>query len=383
MKMKNLLPAIVLTAICVVVALVLGLTNALTSGEIEARRIEEINESLKIVAVDAETSSFYDVSDEDNYPDDEVISAKLAEIKVTVDKNVEEFELDGIVVYYDVVNGAYAVTVEKQGYASVISMTVGVDKDGKVIKAVVTSQQETHGKPGVNELPEQFAGKDANEIDDVEVITDATTSSTAIKGGAIDALCALGFATKSELPRTDAELIEYSKALIPDSSEFEDITPEGDDKNVKKVFREKSGKGYTVYVHTFALWGGTLESETIVAFDNLGNIVGINNIFWKVGHDADDDPPAPSADVVAAFFQSFVGKNINDIKSVELVTHATNTTSNVRDAVFAAADAVQDVSGNVQDNVFPLARFVGIMAIALSVAAIAAVIFIKRRRARK
>ena len=377
MKMKNFLPAIVLTTICVVVALLLGVANAFTHEKIEQDRIEAINKSLKTVALNAETSTFYDVSDTDNYPDDLDLAARLEEINTAVKKNKEDNKINTIdAVYYDAANDAYAVTVERQGYASVISMTVGVDKDGKIIKAVITSQQESHGKPGVNELPEQFAGKNAGGIDGVQAISGATVSSTAIKDGAKDALYALGFATKdTTLPRTDAELIEYSKALIPGSSEFEDITPEGDDKNVKKVFREKSGKGYTVYVHTYASHGGTLESETVVAFDNERNIVGINNLFWRMGHDPNDDKPDPKPDDMPNFFDSFVGKNADELRSVELVTHATGTTFNVRYAIMAAAEAVPDES-------FPVAFFIGIMAIALSVSAIAAVIFIKRRRAR-
>lgn len=382
MKMKNFLPAIVLTSICIVVALILAVTNAFTSGVIEARRTEEIKKSLETVSANAETATFYDVADAKNYPTDAAAAAKLAEIKATVDAKKVENKVDTVKsVYYDTTNDAYAVTIEKQGYASVISMTVGVDKDGKIIKAVIISEQESHGKTGVNELPEQFAGKDADGIDDVQAVSGATVSSTAIKEGTKDALYALGFAVKNvSYPTSDEKLIEYSKALISGSNAFEDITPEEENKNIKKVFREKSGKGYSVYVHTYAAWGGTLESETLVAFDAQGTIVGVKKIMWTVGHGPDDNPPAPSDEVVDAFFQSFVGKNLEAARTAELVTHATGTASNVREAIVSAAEHVSDL---VAQNVFPVARFVGIMAVALAVSAIAAVIFIKRRRARK
>lgn len=349
MNKKNLLPAIVLTVICIVVALALGLTNMITKGVIEEATKAKINESLKSVALDGENCSFTDVTGEfKNLP-----------------KTVKA-------VYHDEIGDSYAVTIERQGYASVVSMTVGVGKDGKIIKAVVTAQQESHGKPDVATLPDKFAGTTADTIDNVELVSGATITSNTIKGGVEDALVALGFKDEApSLPRTDEELVTMAKELLSGSGELENITKD-ESGLVKRVFRDKGGKGYVVYTHTYAEYGGGLETETLIAFNEGGTITAVRKLHWVVGHSTEYGPPPPTEEAVDAFFQRFVGKNAEDIATVEVVADATGTSNNVKTAVLEAANALpaNDVT----------ARIVGIVAIVFILGGIVAVVIVTKRR---
>lgn len=351
MTAKNLKPLYVLVGICLIVAALLAGINVFTAKVIEQRQNQAIQESLATVAPDPDNVSFKPVDRPETAP------AGVGEI------------------YKDEISGAYAVTVKRQGYKSVISMTVGVGADGKIIKVVITDEQESHGKAEFATFPDRFAGKGADEIEDVEAITSATVSSNAVKAGVTDALVALGFAQpEAELPRTEAELIGYAKQLIDGAEDFENITPKGEDGLVKRIYEETSGKGYVMYTHTYAQYGGGLETETLIAVNPEGTITNIKNLTWVVGHSTEYGPPPPSADTVNEFFERFIGKNASDIGSVELITNATGTANNVRVALTEALDMLPD------SNRVP--RITGIVIFALAVLGAAAAVIVSKKMRR-
>lgn len=99
----------------------------------------------------------------------------------------------------------YAFTVEKRGYSSDIVTMVGIDSDGNIKGIKILSQNETPGlgskiveveqdktiwsvlsKEQQEEAPpkpwfqEQFRGKNIKNLDQIETITGATISSTAV-----------------------------------------------------------------------------------------------------------------------------------------------------------------------------------------------------------
>ena len=359
MSKKNLLPAIVLTVICIVVALLLSLTNMLTKGIIDEQMKAKINESLKTVAIDPDNCSFEDVTDD---------YTSLPEAV----KNV----------YLDSVNGGYAVLVKRQGYASVISMTVGLKEDGSVIKVVITDQQESHGKPDVAKLPDKFIGVTADTIDSVELVSGATITSKAIKAGIEDALVALGVKEEApDIPRTEEELINLSMSLLPGATGFTNVTPEDNEGLVKRIFKDNGNKGFVVYAHTYAQYGGGLETETLIAFDNSGKVVGVNKLHWVVGHTVEQG--APTDDVVNSFFQSFVGKTEGEFEGVVAASGATGTCNNVKVAFAEASEAVLALINEAPEQtpvVANTARIVGIISIALILGGLVAVVVISKKR---
>ena len=80
--------------------------------------------------------------------------------------------------------------------------------------------------------------------------------------------------------------------LIPDASGFESVSLGSYEGNlVKKIYKETTGLGAVAYVCTYAQYGGGLESEALIATDANGKIIAIKNLFWKVGHTAQEGAP--------------------------------------------------------------------------------------------
>ena len=176
-KKENIMPVAVLCAICLVVAALMGAVNLVTAPIIKKAEEQKVYDSLRVV-LDGE---FEEVA----LPEGAPATAKGL-YKVT-----DGGELKG-----------HVVTVVAKGYAGEIAITVGVDAEGKITKAVVTKQSETHGKSGMSAYPDNFAGKGADDIDEVETFTGATISSTAIKKAITDAL-------NTALGNANAEPKEY------------------------------------------------------------------------------------------------------------------------------------------------------------------------------
>lgn len=347
---ENVMPVVVLGVICLVVAALLGGVNALTWQKIENDKLAAVQESLQTVMPGGEFG--------------EISYDKKANPSVT-----------GV---YEEKNGkGHVVTLEFKGYESTILMTVGVDAEGKITQAVVTSEAETHGKAGMANYTDRFAGLDSAGVDAAELFSGATGSSTAIKGAVYDALVVLGYAEpKGEnLPRSEEELLALAAEIMPKAKSFKNITPD-DTTLLKRLYKDTAGNGYVAYVHTYAQHGGGLESETLLAISPEGEILAVNNIFWKVGHNLDyGPPPPPTEEAVDAFFNRFVGVTRDEVSSVELITDATGTSLNVTDAVNEALVAIPSA------DMTP--RIVGITVLALALVGVCAVVVIKAVRRRK
>lgn len=343
MNRKNIKPVLVLSVICVVVALLLALVNMLTSAVIEKAEQEAISASLQEVMPGGEFEKI------DAVKESETVSA----------------------VYKETSGKGYVVTVEVQGFASEIAITVAVDNDGKVIKALITKEQETHNQPGIDEFVNGFSGLGYEGFDNDELkVSQATGTSKAIKKGVKAALFALGFGEESEeseetLPKTDDEIKALAKELIPEASEFVALDTEGAASTVKRLYKDKGGKGYVAYVVTSTEWV-PVESEGIIAFDANGKITDLRLLTWTVGGEGKDNP-------TDAFVQSFLGKTPEELDGVEFITEVTRSSVNFRDAVRSAGELIVPPS-------VPWARIVGISALVLAVAVTAATVVIKGRK---
>lgn len=153
----------VLTIVCVVAALILGITYNVTKPLIAEQKEKEKQEALKEVLPDA-----------DEY---------------------KEGLLDDKQYYEGYKNGkpvGYAISCAGDGYAGEINMLVGIDSSGKITGVEVLSQQETPGlgarcieiKPKEKKpwFLAQLEGRPASELDraNIEAITGATITTEAI-----------------------------------------------------------------------------------------------------------------------------------------------------------------------------------------------------------
>lgn len=334
-KKENVMPVAILAAICLVVALLMGIVNKFTAPVIEQAELQAVQDSLAEVM-----------------PGGEFEKADIPDIAPSTVSGV----------YNDKISGGKVVTLVTMGYGGEIAITLGVDSEGKVTKAVVTKESETHGQSGMKTYTDNFAGLDAAEVSEVETFSQATISSTAIKNAIYDAMIALGYAAekKEALPKTDSEILSLAEALAGKALNAVELSEDAPD-TLKRLY--KAGDVYVAYVVVPGEWV-TVATEGMVAFDASGKILSVELYQWVVGHDTV---------YTQDFLDGFVGKDKDTVGDVELVTGATGTSGDFRNAVGEAI--------NYSLPEFPIYRLIGILIACIAVgAAVAAVIYSKRRR---
>ena len=165
---KKQLPAfLVLTIICLVAALALAGTNAITKGPI----LEH--------AMAAQREAFGAVMTADEY--NEVTIPEGSGVSALV-----EAKKDGKTI-------GYCVVASNSGYAGPVAVTLGVDTEGKVTGAKIgdTSFSETSGFGSrwlAANQAEQFVGIDVKEGGAIEALSGATVTSTAVLNASNTAL---------------------------------------------------------------------------------------------------------------------------------------------------------------------------------------------------
>lgn len=313
MTKKNLMPVIVLTAICIIVAALLGAVNALTEPEIEERNEAAVSASLSKAMPGGEFNS---------EPDELKAGAPATITKVYTEKN-------GM--------GTVVVLLTNKGYTGQnIGLTVGIDSEGKITglqitqngESIVPSELKPNGSYG-----NHYVGIGADELPELSTGATVVFTEGAIKGAINDAFVYLGFAESlPELPREESEIEEMAKALYGNGSEnLESQTP-GNCDYVKRIYKEEGKDSYVAYAFVYSQYKAP-EFEFLVHVDENGTIKAIDKILWKV---SDPKPEygynPPSEAQVEAFFNSFIGKNAATVTSVDIATGATNTAGRVREA---------------------------------------------------
>ena len=319
---RNLKPAIVLGVICLVVALLIGMLNLITAPKIEAAKKEAISKSLRVVMPNG---LFSDSLPLDGMPD----------------------TVTGV--YEDENGGGHVVTLSTtKGYTGKpILVTVGVDLNGKITGAVITSTQETKDTDKVAAFTETFKDKDASGIEEAELVSGATYSSSAVKDAIWDAMVALGYSEqKEETPSPEDsggvptlnEDAAYNRALglIDGATSLTKVTVDGMPANTKAIYRDAASGSYVLYVATRTQWVAT-ESEGMVVVKS-GTIQTVDMITWTVGHDVD---------YTTEYLESFLGKDKTNLDGVELVTGATGTSQNFANAVKEAMEKLPSENGGI------------------------------------
>lgn len=161
---KNIKNTAVLVCICVVIGLLLSLTNAITAPIIEKNQNASANAALLEVMPDGSGFESVDIK---NY---------------TLPTTVTE-------VYKETANNGFVIKLTTSGYASDMVIMCGVTTDGKVTGAKCLSSNETLGKEKT--YGDSFKDKDAAAVDAVDTIAGATKTTAAYKGAIKDALNAV------------------------------------------------------------------------------------------------------------------------------------------------------------------------------------------------
>ena len=157
MKKDALKSIIVLTSICLVIAVAMAITNYITYPIIREQQEKAEKEALFIVLPDAEDFNKIELS---NIP--QTVSA----------------------VYADIGGTGYAIILSAKGYDSSkpMSVVVGISIEGKITKChVISCNGETSGigtKVSESKFLDLFSDKDVN-LNGVDTISGATISSSA------------------------------------------------------------------------------------------------------------------------------------------------------------------------------------------------------------
>ncbi len=172
LKKENLMPTIVLGAICLIVAAVLALLNTLTApviAEETARR-----QQLSLTEAFPKGEGYGELSFEQ--------LTELAELPDTVTG-----------VYRERGGRGYAVLLSTStNYTSSgtsMNITVAVDPQGRVLGIKLTSYTESKDIGAA--YPDTYIGCDVSEVDEVALVSGATYSSRAFRAAVGDALRAL------------------------------------------------------------------------------------------------------------------------------------------------------------------------------------------------
>lgn len=178
----------VLFIICVIAAVLLGYTNAITYDRIQEQIVRANDEARKAVLPDA---------DEFAALDDEAFSKLQADSRYDMVKEIYLAKAGGSEI-------GYAVKVAPKGYGGSIEVMVGISREGSVRGVRVGNNTETPGlgKNAANpKFQDQFGGKTWDSAvavikngipkdNEIVAIAGATITSRAVAGGVEQALAA-------------------------------------------------------------------------------------------------------------------------------------------------------------------------------------------------
>lgn len=156
-------PFVVLVVICLLVSFLLAFTNSMTEPVIQENARIEAEKTRREVLPNSQSFTELDVD-----------AGAL-----------------GIESAYREDNGlGYVVTAGYKGYGGIVTVTVGLDNDGKVVRVSANVGSETQGvgsKAGKADFLDKFNGL-TGSADGVATISNATYSSTAVRDGVSAAL---------------------------------------------------------------------------------------------------------------------------------------------------------------------------------------------------
>lgn len=157
-------PVIVLVAICLVITGLLAYVNTITSPIITKAEAEKAQTAMSEVLPQAESFDKVDV------------------------KNMPESITE---VYKDVNNTGYVFMLTTKGYGGDMKLICGVNSDGTISSCKTLSHAETSGlgsKTAEDPYRNQYVGKSADTLSQVDAISGATISSNAYMGAIEDAM---------------------------------------------------------------------------------------------------------------------------------------------------------------------------------------------------
>ena len=252
---KNIRNISIFICICVVITLLLAVTNSFTAPIIEKNQNASANAALLEVMPNG---SGFEKIDTTNYS----LPATVTEVYK---------ENSGI---------GYVIKMVTAGYASDMVIMCGVGSDGVVTGAVCLSSNETLGKEKT--YGENFLNKDANGVDGVDTIAGATKTTAAYKNAIKDALntvVILGGGTVDI--RTEEEILtdNLSAALPSGDNKFTKLFLVDVVEGIDAIYAADNESGYVFLVGEQFIG---VDAEGNVLTQGVENINNITDAFTKI-----------------------------------------------------------------------------------------------------
>ena len=299
-------PAAVLTVICIVVSAALAGTYELTEPVIEAAKKAEADAARAVVLPEGDSFSELDISG-----------------------------LENIVDAYSANNGAgYVITAVSKGYGGDMQVMVGIGSDGAITGTQLLSNSETQGigsKVGEDSFTSTFVGVDSAGVDGVATISGATVSSTAFKTAVTSAFQAYGELAGVEVATPEA--VDPKTVIFPDVAEFEEITVDG-----AKMAYKAADAGYILVMESQGFSGAKIPMEVYVGVAPDGTIAGV-----AVGEN-EETPGYGSKALEQSYLSAYIGQTSPD--NIDNISGATETSVGIKKAVRAAMELVPGLLGD-------------------------------------
>ncbi len=234
---RHIKSVISLTAICAVVALLLGLTDFITAPVIKKQGDKAVQEALKVVMPDGE--------------DFKTVDLTKNELPKTITEAFSEK------------NGGYVFKMVTTGYASGLTILCGVNSDGVVTGAASVASNETNGAEKT--YGDKLKDKKAEDIDTVDTVAGSTKTTLAYRNAVKDALNSFAILNGGTVDlRSEEEILQDNlKAALPSAEgEFSYHFVTEDIGEVKEVYKADNGSGFVF-----------LLGEEFIATDKDGNVL--------------------------------------------------------------------------------------------------------------
>lgn len=235
---KNVKNICIFVSICVVMTLLLAVTNFVTGPIIEKNQNASANAALLEVMPEGTGFEVVDIS------------------KYTLPSTVKE-------VNKETAGKGYVIKLVTAGYGSDMVIMCGVGTDGVVTGAVCLSSNETLGKEKT--YGQSFIGKDGAGVDAVDTIASATKTTEAYKNAVKDAINAVTILGGGSVDiRTEEEILadNLNTALPVGEGKFTKVfITEVIDESITAIYKAENGKGYVVVL-----------GEKFVGVDEAGSL---------------------------------------------------------------------------------------------------------------
>lgn len=262
--MKDILKlGVTLFVICAVAALVLGITNNITSPVIEERNIQASNKSRQIVLSDAEEF-----------------------------KQLEGMNSDIVVEVYEGLKGGdvigYTIKTSPKGYGGAVEVMVGISTDGKITGVDIGNHSETPGlgsKASDPAFKDQYLDKNVansllvvkgsvNNDNEISAISGATITSNGVTSGVNAAMKIYNEKLSGNGDKIAQDENIDPKEKLFKSASFRELEGKAEGE-VLRVYEAKNGDETIGYIFDTEIDGYSEKTEVLVGITIDGQIKGV------------------------------------------------------------------------------------------------------------